>query len=93
MSSATDPASQHQEALTLCSEVLAALNNLNPASKSAAHVLTALLQWLESSSTSILLLPIITAAGRTLASLAHMVQLVEASVDAHFVSGHYHLFI
>ncbi len=82
-----DPASQHQEAIALSSEILNFLNNCNPQSPATSVALTTIMDWVESSPTSILLLPLVTASCRTLASVSHMSHIIEACIDAHFNAG------
>ena len=82
-----DPESQRQETVSLCKEVLKVLNNCNPHGRTTGVVHTTLLQWIQSSPNSLLLMPLITAACRTLASLPNMVQVIEECIDAHFSSN------
>ena len=82
-----DMASQHQESVSLCSEVLNLLNNCNPQGKTSALVMDTLTQWMMTSPSSILILPMVTAAGRTLASVSQMTRIVESGIEAHFQQG------
>jgi len=85
-----DISQQHIEGAALCIELLNVLNNCGPAHSdmSSAFIIT-ILNWIESSPTSILLMPMINAACQSLASTAHMVQVVETCMDAYFTLGKY----
>ncbi len=86
-STVVDLAAQHQEAVSLCSEVLNLLNNCNPQGATSRVVIETVTSWLLATPTSLLLLPVVTAAGRTLASVSHMARIVETGIDAHFSQG------
>ena len=82
-----DMASQHQESVTLCCEVLNLLNNCNPQGKTSMLIMDTLMGWMMSSHSSILILPMVTSAGRTLASVTQMARIVECGIEAHFQQG------
>ncbi|XP_064630038.1 ectopic P granules protein 5 homolog isoform X2 [Lineus longissimus] len=75
---------QQHQALVLTTEVLYMLNNCNPNEAIMAVITTTVKDWIASSPNSILLLPLISAACRTLASVVHMVQVIEGCMVAHF---------
>ena len=82
-----DAASQHQESVTLCCEILNLLNNCNPQGKTSVLIMDTLTQWMMASHSSILILPLVTSAGRTLASVTQMTRIVESGIEAHFQQG------
>ncbi|ELT99413.1 hypothetical protein CAPTEDRAFT_219894 [Capitella teleta] len=82
--SITDAIGQGQEALSLASELLGLLNTSNPRGGACEALLSSLLGWLSSSPSSPLLLPLLQASGRCLASLSHMACVMEASLEAYF---------
>ena len=82
-----DMASQHQESVTLCCEVLNLLNNCNPQGKTSMLIMDTLIGWMMSSHSSILILPMVTSAGRTLASVTQMARIVECGIESHFQQG------
>ena len=82
-----DPASQQQQTLALCSEILTLLNNCNPKGLTLHVVTQTLHQWICSSMNAILLIPLLTSACKTLVSVHHMSQLVEVIMEAHFHAG------
>ncbi|XP_063408193.1 ectopic P granules protein 5 homolog isoform X1 [Mytilus trossulus] len=86
VASVVDSRIQQEESLDLMKEVLSLLNNCNPSNQSV--VVTTIIQWLESSPSSILLLPCVRSASRCLASHRHMVQIIEECIQAYFVGGH-----
>ena len=79
-----DPNSQQQECVSLSMEVLGVLNTCNPQGGSCGALLEALLDWLQSSPSSVLLMPLLQGACRCLAALGHMARVVEACMDSHF---------
>ncbi len=87
LSTVVDIASQHQESVTLCSEMLNLLNNCNPQGKTSVLIMETLTQWMCASRGSSLVLPLITSAGRTLASVPLMAKLTETGIEAHFHQG------
>lgn len=82
-----DMASQHQESVTLCGEVLNLLNNCNPQGKTSVLVMDTLTKWMMTSHSSILILPMVTSAGRTLAAVSQMTKIMESGIEAHFQQG------
>ena len=83
--SVVDSRIQQEESLDLMKEVLSLLNNCNPSNQ--AVVVTTIIQWLQSSPSSILLLPCVRSASRCLASHKHMVQIIEECIQVYFVGG------
>ena len=81
-----EPASQTAQATALITEILALLNNCNPRPDVMNVIVTSYQDWMSSSPDSILLLPSIGAACRTIASVVHLVQIVHTSVHACFSS-------
>ena len=82
-----DPASQQQQTLVLCSEILTLLNNCNPKGLTLHVVTRTLHEWICSSMNAILLIPLLTSACKTIVSVEHMAQLVEVIMEAHFHAG------
>jgi len=83
-----DPKTQWYNAVTLSIEFLGLLNRCNPeGDQTAKVVMHALLQWLKGSPSSPLLLATVTAAGRSLASISHMLIIVEVCLDIYFTTG------
>ena len=66
-------------------EVLSLLNNSNPDNRAADVVMGALLDWLRGSPQTLLLCPCIRATTRHLASLEHMVTIVETCLELAFI--------
>ncbi|XP_013408243.1 ectopic P granules protein 5 homolog isoform X1 [Lingula anatina] len=87
VSTIPDLSIQWEESVTLCVEVLQLLNNCNPQTTTVTAVLRSISQWIESSPCTVLLLPLVTAGCRCLASIVHMVQIIENCMDAFFNSG------
>lgn len=86
VASVVDSRIQQVESMDLMKEALSLLNNCNPSNQ--AVVVTTIIQWLQSSPSSILLLPCVRSASRCLASHRHMVQIIEECIQAYFVGGH-----
>ncbi|XP_070546998.1 ectopic P granules protein 5 homolog isoform X2 [Ptychodera flava] len=84
---AVDTNAMALESVDLLVEILNLLNNCSPTGRAIEIVKKTLLDWIESNSCSVLLLPCITAACRTLASLKDMSVIVEACMDSYFNSG------
>ena len=82
-----DPASQQQQSLVLCSEILTLLNNCNPKGATLHVVCQTLHRWVCGSMNAILLLPMLTSACETIVSVQRMAQLVEIIMEAHFNAG------
>ncbi|XP_006816561.1 ectopic P granules protein 5 homolog, partial [Saccoglossus kowalevskii] len=84
---AVDTQAMTSELIDLLTEVLNLLNNCASAGRGIEVVERSLVRWIERSPCSVLILPLITAACRTLASLTHMVLIVETCMDSYFNSG------
>jgi len=91
-------AAQKTASTSLCVELLSVLNNCGPAHGDvASSLLHVVLQWIESSPMSVLLLPMMSSACQCLASTSHMVRVIETCCDAYFCRGmfyphhHHHL--
>ncbi|KAJ8314280.1 hypothetical protein KUTeg_008841 [Tegillarca granosa] len=78
---------QKEETLDLVKEVFSLLNNCNPDNRSVDVMTTTIYQWLQSSPSSILLLPSIQASSRCLASHKQIVQIVEECIQVYFKGG------
>ncbi|XP_076447261.1 ectopic P granules protein 5 homolog [Babylonia areolata] len=85
-SAVPDRRCQEEESMDLLKEILSLLNNSNPDGPSHTVVLQTLQQWLHSSPHSILLTPCIKASSRCLASLSHMVQVIETCIHVYFTA-------
>lgn len=82
-----EPKTQWYNAVTLCIEFLGLLNRCNPeGDRTAKVVMHALLQWLKESPSSLLLMATVTAAGRSLATMSHMLVIVEVCLDIYFTT-------
>ncbi|KAL8604118.1 hypothetical protein ACOMHN_047330 [Nucella lapillus] len=77
---------QEEESMDLMKEVLSLLNNSSPEGPCQGLVLQTVCEWLGSSPHSVLLTPCIKAASRCLASLTHMVTVIETCIHVHFTS-------
>ncbi|XP_077996830.1 ectopic P granules protein 5 homolog [Glandiceps talaboti] len=86
-SAAVDTNAMTPELIDLLVEVLNLLNNCSPTGRAIEIVEKTLNDWIGSNPCSILILPCVTAACRTLASLTHMTIVVEACMDSYFNSG------
>ncbi|XP_055883015.1 ectopic P granules protein 5 homolog isoform X1 [Biomphalaria glabrata] len=75
---------QEEESSKLLKEIFSLLNNSNPEGSWLESMLSELTGWLKSSPQSIMLVPSIKAASRSLASLRHMCTVLEAGVEAYF---------
>ena len=85
--SVTDTRIQEEESLDLSKEIFALLNNCNPENSSVSLVMTTIVQWLQSSPRSILLMPCVRVASRCLASHKHIVNIVEECIHVYFKGG------
>lgn len=85
--SVTDTRIQEEESLDLSKEIFALLNNCNPENNSVSIVMTTIIQWLQSSPRSILLMPCVRVASRCLASHKHIVNIVEECIHVYFKGG------
>ena len=85
--SVTDTRIQEEESLDLSKEIFALLNNCNPENSSVSLVMTTIVQWLQSSPRSILLMPCVRVASRCLASHTHIVNIVEECIHVYFKGG------
>ncbi|XP_061187011.1 ectopic P granules protein 5 homolog [Saccostrea echinata] len=86
-SAITDTRLQEEESLDLVREIFALLNNCNPENNSVSVVMTTIIQWLQSSPRSILLMPCVRVASRCLASHKHIVIIVEECIHVYFKGG------
>ena len=72
----------------LCVELVSVLNHCGPVrGEVASALLDVVLQWIHSSSMSLLLLPMMSSACQCLASTAHMSRVVEACCETYFTRG------
>ncbi|XP_055999889.1 ectopic P granules protein 5 homolog isoform X2 [Ostrea edulis] len=86
-SAISDTHIQEDESLDLVREIFALLNNCNPENNSVSVVMTTIIQWLQSSPRSILLMPCVRVASRCLASHRHIVIIVEECIHVYFRGG------
>ncbi|XP_078670454.1 ectopic P granules protein 5 homolog isoform X2 [Branchiostoma floridae x Branchiostoma belcheri] len=85
--SALDSHHQHSQMVALLSEALGLLNNCPPDQNKVETLARFFWEWLESNSCSCLVLPLVTAGCRTLASPAHMARMVECGIEVFLNSG------
>ncbi|XP_021361330.1 ectopic P granules protein 5 homolog [Mizuhopecten yessoensis] len=85
--SVVDLRMQRDETLDLVKEIFGLLNNCNPENNSLDVVMTTVVEWLQSSPRSILLLPCVKAASRCLASHTQIVRIVEECIHVYFKGG------
>eukprot|EP00058_Branchiostoma_floridae_P024956 XP_002610446.1 hypothetical protein BRAFLDRAFT_124263 [Branchiostoma floridae] len=85
--SALDSHQQHSQMVALLSEALGLLNNCPPDERKVETLARFFWEWLESNSCSCLVLPMVTAGCRTLASPAHMARMVECGIEVFLNSG------
>ncbi|XP_078589485.1 ectopic P granules protein 5 homolog [Branchiostoma floridae x Branchiostoma japonicum] len=85
--SALDSHEQHSQMVALLSEALGLLNNCPPDERKVETLARFFWEWLESNSCSCLVLPMVTAGCRTLASPAHMARMVECGIEVFLNSG------
>ncbi|CAH1788011.1 unnamed protein product [Owenia fusiformis] len=85
--SITSIAEQMEQCVSLTVEVLNILNNCNPESEVSAVITKTITYWIGSSPSSLLLMPLITSACRTLANVSNMAHIIEACMDANFHIG------
>ncbi|XP_069141683.1 ectopic P granules protein 5 homolog isoform X3 [Argopecten irradians] len=85
--SVVDLRMQQDETLDLVKEIFGLLNNCNPENNSLDVVMTTVVEWLQSSPQSILLLPCVKAASRCLASHTQIVRIVEECIYVYFKGG------
>ncbi|XP_060080983.1 ectopic P granules protein 5 homolog [Ylistrum balloti] len=85
--SVVDLRMQRDETLDLVKEIFGLLNNCNPENSSLDVVMTTVIEWLQSSPQSILLLPCVKAASRCLASHSQIVCIVEECIHVYFKGG------
>ncbi|CAH1257809.1 EPG5 [Branchiostoma lanceolatum] len=85
--SALDSHHQHSQMVALLSEALGLLNNCPPDERKVETLARFFWEWLESNSCSCLVLPVVTAGCRTLASPAHMARMVECGIEVFLISG------
>ncbi|CAL1544233.1 unnamed protein product, partial [Lymnaea stagnalis] len=76
---------QEVESVNLLKEILSLLNNSNPDGPWLAAIMTSMTSWLRSSPYSLLLVPCMKAASRSLASLRQMSIVVETGIEVYFV--------
>ncbi|XP_014790390.1 ectopic P granules protein 5 homolog [Octopus bimaculoides] len=77
---------QNEESVEMMKTVYSLLNNCNPEGTISELITSTIYSWLESSIHSILLMPAIAAACRSLASLTNVVQILEKCIDVFFTS-------
>ncbi|KAL5014977.1 hypothetical protein ScPMuIL_009247 [Solemya velum] len=77
---------QQEESFDLMKEVFSLLNNCHPDGSSLPVVMTTILDWIQSSPHSILLIPSIRAACRSLAAIGHVTKVVERCIEANFTT-------
>ncbi|XP_059161411.1 ectopic P granules protein 5 homolog [Physella acuta] len=80
-----DVTSQEMESNNLLKEILSLLNNSNPEGQWLETIMSAFTGWLRSSPHSLLLVPCMKAASRSLASLKQMSAVIEAGIEVYFV--------
>ncbi|KAK6177743.1 hypothetical protein SNE40_015786 [Patella caerulea] len=83
-SSVVDWRNQDIEAVELVRVFLSLLNNGNPQGPWKDLIIATIIQWIESSPQSLLLLPFIKASSRHLASHSHIAQITETCIDVLF---------
>ena len=82
-----EPTDNYQQAVSLCTGIFGVLNHSNPQGSSVQILCDTILTWIRDSPSSPLLLPMFSAACSGLASMEHMVTVIETCIEVYFVSG------